>query len=141
MTDTTKKDGYDYHKLVGDPKKLLQAQTVLKEIVIKAVKNDWAVTITKNYSGQYSSEPQKVKIDPNSKAEISIIVGEILKNPHILLTHDFAKSLWPEKINGSKHSLQMRASSCDYAWEWHLQQVVLKEDLIQYFIDLYGTSS
>lgn len=132
----------------------MKDEEILKKAIKKAINNGFLHNALKDMVWEYSTDADSIfYFKDNRKGSLSV-ASEGIKE--IIFSHDFAKAFWgEEKWNfGYKVTLhndkskegwkwwKHKTTSWDFksseikmwlpAWQYHLQQMVLEEDLIKY---------
>lgn len=111
---------------------------ILKRVIEIALDNGWkAEIISKRYGKDepISSINYAVKDLPK---HMDLLIGNFIVNPMMLFSHEFAKAFWGddimtiEKVNVGDIVLQAGHELNFVVWQYHLQQMVLEENPIQY---------
>ncbi len=107
---------------------------ILEKAIQKAIAGGWTV----NDWTDADDFEWRVQIDEYDQLEMWYCgLGEdwYLSVRNIIFNHDFAKALWSEETPSPNYGDLEMLSEPDFAWEHHLQQMVIADDPIKYLGD------
>lgn len=110
-------------------------QEILEKAIQKAQKNGWNkeydISHTDSMGWAMTAKGKVKKSEIGLTAKITYMISE----NDIIYNHDFAKALWGKDTLSPNYGDLEMLSEPDYAWEHHLQQMVIADDPIKYLGD------
>lgn len=102
---------------------------ILKKAIDKARDGGWNSSHNIHINVSTSErDPKRIIIEGHSPIDFRCFDAET-----IIFSHDFAKAFWPDRLIPCHCDLGMDcAVGVVREWQWHLQQMVLEENPIQY---------
>ena len=99
-------------------------EEILSEAIKKARRNGWK----QDYKVTYTLKPRK-------ENEPMVTAVSIPDANTFIYDHDFAKALWGAETLSPNYGDMEMLSEPEFAWEHHLQQMVISEDPVKYLED------
>lgn len=97
---------------------------ILEAAIYKAIDGGWSFEIGDNEFVVWLDETHSPSVTQH---------GDMLDHQRIIFDHDFAKALWPGYINTATWEICQHSEHGDMPlMYWHLQQMVIADDPIQY---------
>lgn len=106
----------------------MDKKAIFEKAITKAIANGWdSLDVTDWWQAYYmKSGPARLAVEFRPAANA---MGIFYEWPVIIYNHDFAKALWGEEVDVS---LALSGMDTTIPWEYHLQQMVIANDPIEY---------